>query len=82
MKKSQTIYQEYKLQSWPHISVSVPIRPCKEDEGELVWEGGRIVGGGGATTPGWMGAAGEEDGAALIWSAAARQNEREAGDWR
>ena len=29
-----------------------------------------------------MGAAGEEGGAALIWSTAARQNEREAGDWR
>lgn len=43
MKKSQTIYKEYKLQLQLHISVSVPIRPCKEDKGELVWEGGWIV---------------------------------------
>lgn len=27
-------------------------------------------------------AAREEGGVALIWSTAARQNEREAGDWR
>lgn len=29
-----------------------------------------------------MEAAREEGGVALIWSTAARQNEREAGDWR
>ncbi len=29
-----------------------------------------------------MEAVGEEGGVALIWSTAARQNEREAGDWR
>lgn len=28
-----------------------------------------------------VGAAREEGGVALIWSTAARQNEREAGDW-
>lgn len=42
MKKSHTIYKEYKLSLLQDISVPVPVRPCKEDKVELVWEGGNI----------------------------------------
>lgn len=77
MKKSETIYKEYKLWSPLHISVSVLTRPCKEDKGELVGEDGWTVG-----RQHKAEGAREEGGFALIWSTAVGQNEREAGDWR